>query len=290
MNDFKIAKLDWQDILKNGISGIYYTFKEWRRLSTSDDSRNIDGIHGRTVSPTYARVRIITLEWYIDRLWNAEEFNAVQYLENIFALQGNLWTLQERELYIKDVYDQEWKLKVKIKDPIDILEWDDSFRGSHWRWRIVLESTDSPIYKSFQELLVNWEEGTFWGFTLPILLPTSWENVESFIECTTTGNISAAARFEITAINTIESPLTLINITNNTFFALSISATAGDVIIVDSENNTATKNGVNVLWNRVPWSIWPMVTSTTRFILEDLDGWIHSDDFDVKVYFSNSLL
>lgn len=290
MNDFKIAKLDGQDILKDWISWIYYTFKEWRKLSTSDDSRNIDGVHGRTTSPTYARIRIITIEWFIDRVWNASEIDAVRYLENIFALQGNLWTLEKKLLYIKDIYDQEWKINVKIKDPLEVLEWDEEFIWSYWKWRIVLESTDTPIYKSYEEIIVSWEEGTFGGFTLPITFPLSWDTSESIIECVTTGNTSTPAKFVITAIWDINSPLKVMNITNNTYFSLDISAVSWDVIIIDSNTKTATKNGVSVLWDRVSWSIWQTISGTTQFVLEDLDGWITSDDFDVQVYFNNSLL
>jgi hypothetical protein len=31
-------------------------------------------------------------------------------------------SLEEKELYIKDMYDNEWTLKVKIKEPLEIVE------------------------------------------------------------------------------------------------------------------------------------------------------------------------
>ena len=290
MNDFKTAKLDWQDILKDGISWIYYTYKERKKLSTSDGSQDIDGSHGRYTSPTFARTRIITLEGYVDRLGNTAEFDAVQYLENLFSLQGDLWSLDQRVLYIKDMYDNEWNINVKIKDPLEFLEWDDTMIGSHWRWRVVLESTETPIYKSINQILVTWEEGNFWGLTFPFSLSSAWNKVESVIECTTTGNIPADVKITITAINDIDAPLTILNVTNNTFFSLNISAVSWDIIIIDSINKVATKNGVSVIWNRVSGSIWPSVKATTKFVIEDLDWWIMSDDFDVSIYFYNSLL
>ena len=66
--DFKIAKLDGLDILLDSASGIYYTSKEWRRITTDDTSTNIAGYHGRNVSPTFARKRVITLEGIIQRI------------------------------------------------------------------------------------------------------------------------------------------------------------------------------------------------------------------------------
>ena len=165
--DFKIAKLNWDDILKNNDSWIIYTFKDWRKLTVSDDSENIDWIHGRNVSPTYARIRIITLEWISDRVWNPlEDQNSIEYLQKIFALQWSLVSLEEKELYIKDMYDNEWTLKVKIKEPLEIVEWDESFVWSYWKWRVVLESTKEPVYKSLNEILNTSLEWNYWGFKL----------------------------------------------------------------------------------------------------------------------------
>jgi len=169
--DFKEAKINWQDILKWTSSGIVYTFKDWRKVLTTDNSENIDWVHGRNVSPTYARVRVITLEWVSDRIWNPlEEQSSIEYLQKIFALQWALSSLEEKELYIKDLYDNEWILNVKVKEPLDIVEWDDSFVWSYWKWRVVLESTKEPIYKSLNEILnssLEWNYGWFnLGFKL----------------------------------------------------------------------------------------------------------------------------
>lgn len=287
--DFKIAKLDWQDILKDWISWIYYVNKEWRRLSSDDYSQNIDWVHGRDVSPTFARVRIITLEWFVDRLWNDHELEAVQYLQNLFALQADLSSLQNRVLYIKDMYDAEWKLNVKVKDPLEFIEWDENFLGSHWKWRVVLESTSSPIYKSFEDIIVNWTESSFGWFELDFELWVSFDSAYNIIECTTSWNTSSPAKITITATWSINSIFKIINITNNTFFWLDISATSWDIIIIDSNTKTATKNGVNILANRIEWSSWQNITWTTQFIIEDQEGGLFNSDFNVSVLFNNSL-
>ena len=289
--DFKIAKLNWEDILKNNDSWIIYTFKDWRKLTVSDDSENIDWIHGRNVSPTYARIRIITLEWISDRVWNPlQDQNSIEYLQKIFALQWSLVSLEEKELYIKDMYDNEWTLKVKIKEPLEIVEWDESFVWSYWKWRVVLESTKEPIYKSLNEILRSSLEWHYWGFNLGLKLWKSFNKIDNIIECNTTWNIDTPARIEIIANWDINTPLMIRDLTKDTFFWLDINAVSWDKIVIDSENYTVTKNWENILSSRIAWSMWVRILSSTKLIIEDKDGNIPFNDFLINIYFHNSLL
>ena len=289
--DFKTAKINWQDILKDQDSWIIYTHKQWRTLVTSDDSQNIDWIHWRNTSPTFARYRVITLEWISDRIWNElENQNSLEYLQNLFALQWDLSQLEEKELYIKDMYDNEWILKVKIKEPLTILEWDENIPWSHWKWRVVLESLKLPIYKSLDEIIKNWTEWNTWWFYLWTEFPTNFNETDGIIECTTSWNISTPAKVEITARSDIDSPLIIRNITNNTFFSLDIDAVDWDIIIIDSNDYTVTKNWENILANRISWSTWLQVEKTTQIIVEDKDWNIPFNDFDINIYFRNALL
>ncbi len=289
--DFKTAKLNWEDILKNSDSWIIYTFKDWRKLTVSDDSENIDWIHGRNVSPTYARIRIITLEWISDRVWNPlEDQNSIDYLQKIFALQWSLVSLEEKELYIKDMYDNEWTLKVKVKEPLEIVEWDESFVWSYWKWRVVLESTKEPVYKSLNEILNTSLEWNYWGFKLAYKLSNSFSDIDNIIECTTTWNIDTPARIEIKASGDINKPLMIRDLTKNTYFWLDIDAVTWDKIVIDSENYTVTKNWENILSNRIAWSMWIRILETTKLLIEDKDGNIPFNDFVINIYFRNSLL
>ena len=289
--DFKEAKINWQDILKWSSSGIVYTFKDWRKVLTTDNSENIDWVHGRNVSPTYARVRVITLEWVSDRIWNPlEEQSSIEYLQKIFALQWALSSLEEKELYIRDLYDNEWILNVKIKEPLDIVEWDDSFVWSYWKWRVVLESTKEPIYKSLNEILNSSLEWNYGWFNLGFKLWNSFNEIDNIIECNTTWNIDTPARIEITVNWDINKPLMIRDLTKKTFFGLDIDAVAWDKIVIDSEFYTVTKNWENILSNRLPWSMWVRILETTKLLIEDKDGNIPFNDFEINIYFRNSLL
>ena len=289
--DFKEAKINWQDILKWSDSWIVYTFKDWRKVVTTDNSDNIDWVHGRNVSPTYARISVVTLEWISDRVWNPlEDQNSIEYLQKLFALQWDLSSLEEKELYIKDMYDNEWILNVKIKDPLEIVEWDNSFVWSYWKWRIVLESTKEPIYKSLNELLQSSEEWHYGWFNLGLKLWNALNKIDNIIECNTTWNIDTTARIEIIANGDINKPLMIRDLTKWTFFWLDIDAVAWDKIIIDSWKYTVTKNWENILSSRIWWSMWVRVSESTKLLIEDKDGNIPFNDFLINIYFRNSLL
>lgn len=70
-------------------SGVQITQADWRRVTTADASRDLEGKHGRTTGATLARVRIITLEGIVDRLTHptAGDFTDVKRLDGIFSLQ-----------------------------------------------------------------------------------------------------------------------------------------------------------------------------------------------------------
>lgn len=286
-------KLDDQDILRDGVSGIYYTQRNWRQLTVSDNASDHQGWHGRVVSPTFARVRVITLEGYIDRMTNENEnIYIVEYLERLFSLQADPSQIVPKKLYVKDVYDREWSLDVKIKEPFEIYEWDANFKWSHWTWRVVLESVGDPTYTTPEALVINWVEWAYWWFTLGTSLPFSMWLILNSISVTNEGNSASYPRIEVTVWSTwsINTPLVIRNMTTQEAFSLDVSCVPGDIIVIDSENMQCTKNGDDITAFRVIGSVWPKVFWTNRFFIEDSDGGIIDSDFSFKFYYKNSLL
>ncbi len=287
--DFKIARLDGSDVMKDSVSGIYYTAKEWRQLTTDDTSTNVSGYHGRRTSPTFARKRVIRLEGLVQRSGNTNEFDAVSYLQDLFNLQSNTGSVEARQLYIKDMYDDEWILDVKVRDPILFLEYDGDWTGVAWKWAVTLESIENPEYKSYVENEESGIEGLVGGFRLPVIYPLAFNETLNKIECNTTGNTATPARVEISVINATTAPLKISNVTDGTFFALDIVCAPGDVVIVDSETQTATKNGVSVIASRVVGSIFPTILGTTEFVVSDLYG-MSFDSFTISIFYRDALL
>lgn len=60
---------------------------------------------------------------------------------------------------------------------------------------------------------------------LPATIPAPMDYVLNYIQCTTVGNSSTPARIEITCTGEINMPLTVNNLTDGTFFAISTDAT-----------------------------------------------------------------
>lgn len=282
--DFKEAKIDGVNIIYD--ESVIYTQKEWLKLSTDDASQDIDGVHGRIVSPSLARFRVITLSWYIDRAFSWEQ-EKIEHLRRLFALQDDdLFEVQDKELYIKDLFNNEWILGVKVKEPLEVVEGDENFYWQYWKWRVVLESTKTPIYKSKTQNIIEWQAGKVWWWKLWVKLGKAMNESSAIIQANTTST-KTPVKFVIKATGNITSPITIRNIITNDFFALNIWAVNGDEIIIDGDKYLATKNGVNVIINKVAWSVWPRIKWNNQFTVYD---WLQNKNFTIKVYFHNSML
>lgn len=110
------------------------------------------------------------------------------------------------------------------------------------------------------------------------------------IQVITIGNSDTPLKFTLTALGNIDAPLFIKNLSNDTFFALNIDAVAGDVIVVDGAKKVATKNGTNILADRVAGSTWPKAKGTMLFSIVDEDGGLLASDFDVAISWHDVLL
>jgi len=288
---WKIFEFNSQTIAKTTADyRVWLDVVQWKTLDVSDNQSEVQGFHGVKLSPTFARGRRVTLEGIIiadDRIKSSQ---AIDYLESLFALQ---WVPSQVELLpfiVTDEQDRRWELQAKIKEPLSIEINDDDWQDwANRRWRVVLQSED-PRYYNTDEQEIDGAEWYLWGVKLWVKLWTKLNDYFNEIQVLAGWNIDAPLKITITATWDINTPLLIKNLSNNTFFWLDIDAVAWDVIVVDSNTNTATKNGSNILANRISWSTWPKAKGSTIFSIYDQDGGLTTSDFDVKINFKDVLL
>lgn len=158
-------------------------------------------------------------------------------------------------MIIIDQFDREWKIFVKIKTPLEFDEGDNNLKGSHWKWRVVLESTTLPYYVSKNPILMAGRNGRYGGAKFGMKMGSKWNYAQNKITLDS-GNIAVPVKFIIRATAPIVAPITITNLTAKNIFILNISANTGDEIIIDSENFLITKNGVNISDARQRGSVW----------------------------------
>lgn len=285
---YKNIYIDGMQVL---IPGVYLTLVNWTELSVSDQSQDIAGTHARIVSPTYARVRTVTIEGLIDRRKN--DLEAVEHLQHIFRLQRHIEAVDTREITVEDEYARHWTLKVKIKEPLEILDAEPEWRGEYYRFRVTLESVGSPIWKSREMIrspAVGYgREGLYGGVRLGTKLGKKWNqciaSVSLHISWTDT-----PVRLTIEAVGTVNAPLIVRNVATGAVFRLNTHMNADDVVVIDSEKFKVFKNGNDITTERLPWSPFPTAYGRTDLVVEDIDGRLLSDDVRVYAEYYNTFL
>lgn len=288
---WKDFKYKWQSISRTTTDyRVGLDVVNWKWLDTTDQTDNVQGYHWIKVSPTYARWRRIVIEWVIVADTKENSSKAIDYLESLFALQ---WITNEVELNTFTVTDEQertWEINAKIKEPLEIeLADDDYIAWANRRFRIVLQSED-PRYFSDIEKESTWVESRFGWVKLGVKLPTKLDDNLNEIQVIANWNIVSPLEFTITAKWDIDTPLYIKNITDGTYFWLDINAVAGDVIVINSDARTATKNWVNILANRIAGSTWLKALGSNYFTIYDYDWWLAESDFDVKILYKDILL
>ena len=171
----------------------------------------------------------------------------------------------------------------------EIEEDNDHNDGALRRWRVTLFAQDPKFYSLIASVF-EWVEGNYGGFQLPNNMGNQRNMTYNEINCMTTSNADEPVKISINALNPISKPLTIHNVTANKWFMLDIDAQIWDVIVIDAKNQTATKNGINILWTRIPGSQRPTVKGMTKYVMYDVGGGIYDTNFEVSISFNNSLL
>lgn len=76
------------------------------------------------------------------------------------------------------------------------------------------------------------------------------------ITITQEGNGIILPRIEISVNSSLNAPLTITNLIDNSSFVLDISAESGDKLVIDSKTQQCTKNGKNIAYLRQVGSVW----------------------------------
>lgn len=287
--DAKKITLNGENILT---TGIYYTLKDWLALSTTDESRDIAGMHARYVSPTYARVRIITLEGVVYR--KQADKAAVDRLRGMFRLQSPSESeVETYTLVVTDTYDNEWKIRVKIKEPLSLVEGDEGFRGVYYKWRVVLESVGGVEYTSVHPIrtpAVGYgSEGAYGGVRFGAKLGVKWNLSIASLSAFSLDETPIRIVMECVSSQGVQAPIVVLNTRTGGRFVLDADMVVGDRIEIDSERLKVTKNDADITHLRRIGSVFPVVRDSTRFVVTDLDGRALSDDIRLYGYFYNIL-
>lgn len=287
--DVKKVTLDGNDLLRDWASGILYTQVNWKQLRTDSSSRELQGAHGRVRTVEYARYRKITVEWVIDGTGNEYFESSYKYLTDLLSLQDDTSDVMPRSLLIRDMFNEERTIDVTVVEPVEIVDYDDNMPWAGRKWRAVFESLETPIYKSSQELSITSTKTWFGGFAVPFAVPFSMGALKSAIDLNAGWNQKTPLIITIKATDAIVAPLRIKNVTTGTEFILDTDADVNDEIIINSETNTVTINGVDAIAYRVSGSEWMYAKWATRLLVFDANPDL-SSTFDVNIRFRNSLL
>ncbi len=269
---------------------VWLTNVERRNVETSSSSRNVIWYHWIKLSPSFARWRQIAIEGIIDGDTRESLSLWMDYLDELFALEAVPDVLKTYEFSVEDEQEKRRTIQAKIKDKIEytIDEDLDIYDGYYRRFRVVLEAENSRFASSIQKS-VSGVEGVFWWTTFPVQLWVAFDDTFNEIIAQSNGNIPAPCVITVTLSWNLDSILYFKN-SDWTFFGLDITGVAGDILILDSVNKTATKNWINILATRVAWSNRQNVWQDTTFFIYDADQALHENDFSILITFNDILL
>lgn len=268
-----------------------------RELNYSDEIENIESYHGVTASPTYARGRPIWITGYIMAETKAGFGEAMNYLDTLFKLQANTAVLETKKFKYTDDYGVDWEADVKIKIPLKYEP--QEFDSHHFirKFTVVLLAPD-PKFFSPVETSQTAEEWFVGG----IAITNDWvaitndgiainENSGTFVITPAAWNQPLEPRFVITVKEgrEVNGFLRMKNATLDKYIQFDIEATAWQVFIIDSSNETATLDGVNIMASKSTGDFITIDGETEVEIYDD-DGIYTGKDIDIVVYFKNILL
>jgi len=271
---------------------IYLSKVDWKNIGSSDTIENLEGYHWVKVTPTFARERKIEIEWFFESNTQSWKALAMDYLDNLFALPEENEEPLNNIFTIVDELDRRWHSKCKIKKPLEYeLEDDDYEIQASRKFKVSLIAPDPRLLK-YPANKISWSEWIFWWLKLSSSLPKALNWRYNIIDVNTTSTIKTPLKIEIIVKENreINPPLSIKNLITNEFIKLDITAKAGDKIIIDSEKKVCLKNNEDISDSRINGSTFPYIKWENKFVIEDIDWGLDKNDFDVNLYYYDTIL
>lgn len=288
---WKEYRFKWEKINKKDLEfQIWLTAVNFKKLDVTDETINITWNHGVRTSPTFARTRQVSIEWIIlaeSKLWLSK---AMDFLEKLFVLQYDFRDLELHNFSLVDDADRLWHLKTKIKQPIEYDLFDDDYlEWASRKFRVVLIAPD-PRFLSDDMKVINTWAIKYGGCKLWVKLWVKLNLYYNSIECFNNWNFASPFRMVIKIKQNLPNKLVIQNLDTKEYITLLDNFVAWDIIEINTEKYTITRNWQNIKHRKTPWSRWLQIIWLTRFWVFNEDLSLDTNFVDVTVYFSNVML
>lgn len=133
------------------------------------------------------------------------------------------------------------------------------------RYKVDLYAGDPNLYTS-QSFTVGLMKEIGGGFTIPFVLPVIFDPGSSPTVVNNSGSVTVYPQFRIEGETT--NPR-FTNVDTGEFIELTLNASTGDVVVIDTDKRTATLNGASVL-----------------YLLDDASTWLQLNPGDTRIQYS----
>jgi len=242
-------------------------------LWTTPAVRNVQisrqDFHGAISRPTFADGRLIQIRGEIFDTAKADRGTIRNTIANLFLIEAFPTESNElKKLEFTDDDGTEWFIWAKV---YELPEYEHERGDAIINFFLQLYAP-SPLILSKEMESESGIYGVWGGVVLPVELPFALDDAINSFECVNSGNFAAPAK--ITVTGEISNPK-IFNLTTGKYFEFTMEMVADDVLIIDTDQNVATLNGVNVLADRAAGSNWLFVNSGTNIFV------LTGDDFDI---------
>jgi len=206
----------------------------WGRPDTRTSSFENAGADGGQIPDQYYGMRQIPISFELiaDTCQQHDELRAI--VENSLPIR------QSVEVVLQTPTGKRFGTIAKVIDVDPLI-----IHDKRSRYTIELRSPDSLLYDytNGNALEIDIDKAKAGGFTLPVTLPVIFRGGSLPSTVTNSGTVTVKPLITLTgsAINPI-----ITNVTTGQFIKLNLTMVEGDVVVIDTSNQTVTLNGGNI--------------------------------------------